>query len=350
MAFVAECMYCRLILRGVPDHHLGSSFECPRCHNCFTLVPTTNPLAETIPASELAPKPARVPPREKVAEAAAAPAAERPARRPHSPAFASYASFVLGSFAFFAAGVLHAGLLTLALGLAGIILGVLGLVRTRAKRDRPLLPALGSALSLAAVLVAVVLPDWLGLRPLWGEPTPVVRGGPASLPLSGKEVFRRPAEGGTLRVDASQDALHYDDVRLRVRWVVVGPASFEPVLGKSPPRERCLVIGLRITNAGITRNLHYSGWGSGSGVEEGPVLRDSQGKSYRVKTFPFGWVVKGRVLTASIPPGKSLDDVVVFEATPETVDSLSLELPGTPVGVEGKLKLEIPKQMIAFRR
>jgi hypothetical protein len=85
------------------------------------------------------------------------------------------------------------------------------------------------------------------------------------------------------------------------------------------------------------------------GTEDGPVLRDGKGKSYRVKTFPLGWVVKGRAKAASIPPGKFLDDVLFFEAISQTVDSLSLELPGAPVGVEDKLKLEIPKHMIAFR-
>src|SRR6516165_1003801 len=57
MAFATECTFCHLILRGVPDQRLGSSFECPRCHNCFTLAPTTNPLAQTLPTTELVVKP-----------------------------------------------------------------------------------------------------------------------------------------------------------------------------------------------------------------------------------------------------------------------------------------------------
>jgi hypothetical protein len=255
---------------------------------------------------------------------------------------------VLGCFAFLAAAILHASPLTLALGLAGLASGAFGLFVSSARRGRRLLPASGSAVSLAAVLIAVVLPGWLGLSPLWGEPTPQVRG-PAILSLSGKDVFRRPAEGDELRVDASRDALHYGDVRLRIRSAVVELADFEPIPGKAPPREWCLMIGLRITNAGIARRLRYKGWGE-AGTDEGPVLRDSQGKTYREKVFPPGWVVKGSAKAASIPPGKFLDAVVAFEAPLATVDSLSLELPGAPVGVEGKLKMEIPKHMIAFRR
>jgi hypothetical protein len=365
-------MFCHLVLRGVPDQRLGSSFECPRCRNCFTLAPTTNPLAETLPTTVLISKDAarptisvgdtqaehppsgernhrgdpvrRPPPREKVAEEEPVPAA--PSRSPDYPGLVS---FVLSCIAFFSAALLHTSLLTLVLGLVGLALGVLGLALAGAKQGGRLLPASGLALSLAVVLVVVVQPGWLDLPPLWHEPAPEVYRGPAVLSLSGKEVFRRPAEGETLHVDASRDALHYDDVRLRVRSAVVGLANFEPRLGQNPPRERCLVIGLRITNAGITRKLRYSGWND-AGSEDGPSLRDGRGKSYRAKTFPLGWVVKGRAKAASIPPGKSLDDVIVFEAVPDSVDELALELPGAPVGVEGKLKLEIPKKMIAFRR
>jgi hypothetical protein len=378
MSFVAECLFCRLLLRGVPDHRLGISFECPRCHNCFSLAPTTNLLSETMRPTELAPKRSPVSPTifagerrakpsvcheridrgdpvqpsplpEHVVEKVFVPVNRSLARPSFPPDYPGLASFVLGCFAFLAAAILHSCPLTLTLGLAGLALGAFGLLLSSANRHRRLLPASGSAVSLAAVLVAVALPGWLGLRPLWGEPTPEVHRGPAVSSLSGKEVFRRPAEGEVLRVDASRDALHYDDVRLRVRSAVVGLADFEPMPGKMPPREWCLVIGLRITNAGITRRLRYKGW-DGMGADEEPVLRDAQGKTYREKAFPPGWVVKGRAKASSIPPGKFLDDVVAFEAPRATVDSLSLELPGGPVGVAGKLKVEIPRHMIAFRR
>lgn len=376
MSFVAECLFCRLQLRGVPDHRLGISFECPRCHNCFTLAPTTNPLAETarpaagdtkpwpgspaVLASEKQARPSLRHERidrgdplrrsslpESVAERVFAPS-DRGLTCPNLPPdYPGLASFVVGCFAFLAAAVLHSGPLTLTLGLAGFASGAFGLSFSSATRRRRLLPASGSAVSLAAVLIAVVLPDWLGLRPLWGEPMPEVRSGPAVSSLSGKDVFRRPAEGEELRVDASRDALHYGDVRLRVRSAVVGLADFEALPGKTPPRVGCLVIGLRLSNAGITRRLHYDGWG---GADEEPILRDGQGKTYREKVFPPGWVVKGRAKSSSIPPGKFLDDVMAFEAPLASVDSLSLELPGAPVGVAGKLKVEIPRHMIAFRR
>jgi hypothetical protein len=378
MSFSAECLFCRLLLRGVPDHLLGISFECPRCRNCFTLAPTANPLAETsrpsepdarqplvsptIVAAERQAMPSRCEKRinrdapvrpgslaESVIEKGLDPTDRSLARPKAHPDYPSLASFLLGCFAFLAAATLHACSLTLSLGLAGLALGAFVLFTSSSERNRRLLPASGSVVSLAAVLGALVVPGWLGLSPLWGEPTAEVRRGPAVLSLSGKEVFRRPTEGEALRVDASRDALHFGDVRLRVRSAVVGLADFEPLPGKFPPQERCLLLSLRITNAGIARRLRYNGWGGGVADEE-LVLRDGQGKTYREKVFPPGWVLKGRARAASIPPGKFLDDVVAFEAPRTTFDSLSLELPGAPVGVEGKLKVEIPKQMIVFRR
>ena len=45
MPFSAECAFCHLTLQSVPDHRLGHSVECPRCHNCFTLAPKSQPEA-----------------------------------------------------------------------------------------------------------------------------------------------------------------------------------------------------------------------------------------------------------------------------------------------------------------
>jgi hypothetical protein len=379
MAFVAQCPFCHLTLQRVPDNRLGTSVECPRCRNSFTLAPVANPVAvttrgpATVPAKAPSPAavvaaPASPPPSTSVGRGPAKPVpaagpieqggavavpppgeeapAKRPVRRP--PNYAGLASFLLGSCAFLAAAVLHLGLVTFALGLAGLLLGIVGVLFPPPKPSRPVLPVAGLAVSLPAVLVAALLPGLLGLSPLGGPPKPADREGEAAIALSGQGGFRRAAEGEPLWVDASRDALHHGDVRLRVSSATVGPASFEPAPGKKPPAERCLVIGLRVTNAGVVRKLSYAGWG-GAEARDRPVLRDDQGKTYREKAFGPGWVVKGRATSASIPPGKWLDDVLVFEAPPATIDYLRLELPASAFGAEGKLQMEVPKHMIAFR-
>ena len=129
---------------------------------------------------------------------------------------------------------------------------------------------------------------------------------------------------------------------------VVGRVDFEAAPGREPPRDRCLAIKLRVTNAGVARKINYTGWGGdpGQGL---PILRDNRDRSYAVRTFSPAWVVKGRAGGATIPSGKSLDDVLVFDAPAGDIAYLRLELPAAPVGAKGQLRMEIPKSMIAFR-
>jgi hypothetical protein len=51
---------------------------------------------------------------------------------------------------------------------------------------------------------------------------------------------------------------------------------------------------------------------------------------------------------ASLPTAKSVDDVLVFEAPPASINYLRLELPCAAFGAKGKLRLEIPRSMITF--
>jgi hypothetical protein len=383
MPFVAECTFCHLMLQKVPDHRLGSSVQCPRCRNSFTLAPMTNPPAvatrepkavTAAPEPPVAvmekplsrplwtpapPKPAGpavakepvkqdVPASVEEEESPEEPSADEPRPgAPRRPNYPGLAAFVLASFALLAASVLQIGWVTFGLGLAGLLLGVVGLFRAGARWRRVVPAAVGVGVSLPVVVIAAFFPYWLGLSPLWNPVKPPEQGD-AAMSLGGGGGLRHAAEGEVLWVDASRDALHHGDVRLRVSSATVGPASFEPVVGKKPPGDRCLVIGLRVTNAGIARKITYAGWG-GTQTQDGPALRDNLGNSYPEKVFDPGWVVKGRAKGAAIPPGKTLDDVLIFQAPPATVERLRLELPATAVGAEGRLRLEIPRSLIAFR-
>jgi hypothetical protein len=386
MSFVARCPYCKLIILNIPDERLGISLECRRCHNSFTLAPTADATAATtsgraepssavaaervvrLPPAPVAKKPKppaadeRLEPDEPVMPTtpllqdipdADIPAEDVPEELPEPsvrrpPSYAGLASFLLGSFAFLTAAVLHVSLLTLALGLLGLLLGVVGFLSSGQRRR--FLPTAGLLVSLPAVLVTVFLPAWLGLGPLWDPPKPPDRAGDAILALNGRGGLRRAAEGEVRWADASRDALYHGDVRLRVTSAVVGPLDFEAQPGREAPGERCLAVGLRVTNAGITRKLSYTaGWGVVAPGQDRPVLRDDRGNAYAEKSFPAGLVVKGRAAASAVPPGKWLDDVLVFEAPPEAVGYLRLELPAAAVGSTGSLRLEIPRRMIHFR-
>ena len=48
MAFIAECPFCSLKLRGVPDRRAGECYECPRCRCSFTLAAMLCPPKELL--------------------------------------------------------------------------------------------------------------------------------------------------------------------------------------------------------------------------------------------------------------------------------------------------------------
>ncbi len=375
MAFVARCSFCHLILRDVPEARLGSSVDCPRCHSSFTLAPATDAVAvaagatkteapEPSVATEGSGEPSTSTPLTALAgmqgetdtvpdptSAAASPAAEpQPAATPAA-RYTNYpglASFLLGCFAFLAGSLLHAGLATLALGFLGLLLGVMGLVLSWLVPCGRVLPVFGLAVSLPALLLPVLAPDWIELDPLGVRPRPSNKGD-AAMSRDGAGGLRRATGADPLWADAGRDALYHGDAGLSITSAVVGPVDFEPQEGRRPPADRCLVLTLRLTNAGIVRNLRYTGWPGEEPTQEPPLLRDSQGKTYAVKRFAAGWAVKGRAPSATVPPGKAHNDVLVFEAPPRGAGPLRLELPAAAVGGEGLLRMEIPNKMIVFR-
>jgi hypothetical protein len=349
MPFDARCPYCRLKVKKVPDKHLGNSMDCVRCRNSFMLEPMEGSAAP--PGAAQKPPPTVASLVKEIPQDAPAPVTDGPhplVQRPPANNL-GLVSFVLACFGVFGGTVMHAGLVAFVLCVLALLLGIAGLVHPVPKHSRPFLPAAGVAVSLPAVLIAAFVPRWAGMNPLWNTSRSADRDREAVIALTAKGTQRRTAKGETTWADASRDALLHGDVRLRVRSAVVGPVEFDPVAGQKPPAESCLVIGLRITNAGLGRKLPYKSWGRTSPDQDKPVLRDNNGKTIAEKSFPPGWNVKGQATTATVPPGKWIDDVLIFEAPDPGLDYLRLELPGGAAGTEGRLRMQIPKEMIRFR-
>ncbi len=110
------------------------------------------------------------------------------------------------------------------------------------------------------------------------------------------------------------------------------------------------MITLQITNTGAARTVNFSSWGEPSTSSQNgrPILLDNLGKSYRRKTIGSDRELAGHVRSAAIAPGQTVEDVLVFEAPAPEIVFLSLELPGSAVGLSGAFKLEIPRQMISY--
>jgi hypothetical protein len=151
-------------------------------------------------------------------------------------------------------------------------------------------------------------------------------------------------------VDASKDAVQQGDVRLRVVSAGVKPLELKDSSGKKRLGEKCLIIKLRISNAGAGQLIQYSGWDQSGSADQGllPSVHDSHGKNYVLKVFEPGQEVVGHVSQWSIAPGKWVDDILVFEALSTRVEFLRLELPCQAFQETGTIRLQIPRRMITF--
>jgi len=174
MSFSTECAFCHLTLQNVPDHRLGQSVECPRCHNCFTLAPPSAPEPSKVtlsPTGQHSSKSDSITAEKALADTAGKALAD-PSTQPRLPPIEAQSvrdyfgvgSFALGSYAVLTAVLTHERFLTLGLGLAGLLCGVVGLFLSLSKQQVSLLASAGLIVSLPAVLVAVLVPDWLGIH------------------------------------------------------------------------------------------------------------------------------------------------------------------------------------------
>lgn len=111
---------------------------------------------------------------------------------------------------------------------------------------------------------------------------------------------------------------------------------------------KLLSITLSIKNVSQKKKIQYAGWsGTDSFLPENvALLRDDFDNAYKRVGFGFSTHIVGQISNESIYPGKEVSDVLVFEPPIGTVASLRLELPAGAFGGTGRLRLEIPKDMI----
>jgi hypothetical protein len=254
------------------------------------------------------------------------------------------AALLCGSMALLAASIPYLQVLSLALSVAGLVLGSLGIARPRGI----VFPVAGLAVSLPAFCLAVLGTFWDGgeeasenrqkLIPLRNQLG--AGGGPSQAEL-GQE---------TMWVDASKDAVQQGDVRVRLVSAGVEPVELKESSGKKRFGEKCLVIKLRISNAGAGQLIPYSSWDQSRSADPAlvPVLHDAGGKNYPLRVFEPGQEAVGHVSTWSIAPGKFVDDILVFEAVAR-VEFLRLELPCQAFQEDDTIRLQIPGRMITSK-
>jgi hypothetical protein len=268
------------------------------------------------------------------------------------------ASLLTGTLALIWVSIPFLKILPLILGGVGLVAGLLGLAAYSRLGKGMIWSIAGISASLLASSLGVIAFIRAGNeKPSENQLTQVPLRNPITLTSS------RGSPGADSEwVDAGKNAVQQGDVRVRLISITVGPVDFQastgaagspkglsPNYSQKRPREKYTVIRLRISNAGAGRLIQYTGWSHPSPDPKlgAAVLQDASGKKYALKVFPASREVVGQVSTASIPPTKWVDDVLVFEAVSDRVEFLRLELPGESVGVKGSFHLQIPGRMIA---
>jgi hypothetical protein len=148
-------------------------------------------------------------------------------------------------------------------------------------------------------------------------------------------------------IDASKQATRHGDVVVRVTSVTI-----DFVKGRTfrefSSQEKLLLIRLQIDNVSDGRKLDYKSWSDSHSIlaDEAAQLTDSLNNRYKRVTFGIASSIEGQVDSESIYPGKSINDLLVFEVPVEKAEYLRLELPAKNFGGTGRIRIQIPKEMI----
>jgi hypothetical protein len=384
MAFTAACPFCSLILQNVPDQQAGASIECPRCRNCFTLAVTSGapeqpaqarklkikrkiksliaapsefsiavaqvpismdsansegdtpaPLAaaQTMPA-----RPVEIPVPTTASALGLPTPAVGPTKRQDPALVRMLLAFIFAGLSLALSQAPYGRITSVVLAVPGLFFGLSSLSSARKR----LLPGLAAGLNAIILLVAMLLPSWLGL-PSWWIKTVQDEPGTVKAVHHGTGGASSPAEW----VDASKDSWRLDDVLVSVRSLKIDSVQLTGAQGKKmQTKEPYLQIWLRVTNEGFTRKIDFRGWNPPEGLDA-PRVTDSAGNTLPAKTFEGGWEPPGKTTGASLFPGKWTDSLLIFAAPTPTSGDLHLELPGSALGASQPVRLQIPRAWLS---
>ena len=149
---------------------------------------------------------------------------------------------------------------------------------------------------------------------------------------------------------SAESPVNHDVAQLRIVSVKVGKAKAKKLMDKetTDTKEDILKIEIVVTNTSSSLKLGYMTWGAGGSLlgSDHTRLKDNFGNSYsRVLSSNLDSVV-GRTYYASVYPGKTVRDILLFEKPVDDVKHLDLELPAKNFDGKGVLRIRIPAAMI----
>jgi hypothetical protein len=363
MSFQAECPFCSVLVRHVPEERTGESTSCPRCGNSFTLAPfdasisptsravlppaRTN-LRETEPSPKKDkgywnPKPLNDLPSRRFRDEALAPAEQDGVSVPAKAAVPTpsrstngvgLASFLIASLAVPVASIPGAARLSLSVATLGLALGVLGIGWALTKA-RGLRSPLGGTVVSSIMILVLVLGSGLAEQPGIGE-APATGREPVVVALGANDGTPvRAVQSGW--ITALSEAYQQDDVRVRITSVSVNQRNGSAEKEKGPTT---LAVGVRTVNVGGARRIPYTGWNAAA--KDRPLLVDDQ--TTWCRQLPASAIAR------KIAPGNSVDELLVFELPRVEARFWRLKLPLSALGGNGDIPFEIPRRSTNERR
>lgn len=105
---------------------------------------------------------------------------------------------------------------------------------------------------------------------------------------------------------------------------------------------------VRVTNTSDTKFTHYSTWADSAafGQSQRAKLKDEHGNSYFIQGNSSSPPVGSVKSIVRVDPGKSVEDVLVFDLPVEKANDLTLALPGAAVAGGTNIEFRIPRSAI----
>ncbi len=358
-----QCPGCKKRFR-VKGQAVGKSVKCPECSTLIR-IPSTDDRQEpgafrgTSKPSQNPPEPAG---REVVTAKPVGPphlSRQKPklenGHSPHAPSLNIHTpkrtssfgivSFILAVLALLISWIPLIGIISIAIGGLAFVLAVIGFYIAISREGSGVGWPIGAgfvsgiALLIAFIQIAVI-------------------GGMAEMARSADRTIQQVVgPDGTVtdlgqRWASADNAIRQGDTEVFVSEVVVGKVRLIGFRGRvTASEDELLAITLKVSNSGENRIIQYNSWRGAdfSFARNRATLTDNFGNTYERSQFDAVREVAGHTKSASLHPGESVTDVLVFERPLANVEHLKLELPGRNIGGEGMLRIRIPQNMIDYR-
>lgn len=275
------------------------------------------------------------------------------------------AALILGIIACLTCWIPVVGLFTIPLAVIGIILSIIGLIMAIvSKKAGFAFPVSGGIVCIISIVIAIVSSGTFAVAVdnaiteveesinetkqtvVKTEPEPVQA-------VSSSEEVEPPAsttDDKDVEVKeqwaSAYNVVQQGDLQLKIESCRITRPEINDWGERKQAVEEALVIKIRLINTSSGKKIDYRTWREHEFSSGNSKLKDNFDNSYR--RIGYGYTTKpvGGVSNESIYPGKSIEDILIFEKPVGAVEWLHLELPCGHFGGEGFFRLEIPASML----